>query len=84
LAAGDAALLDLGVILGQNLAFSLVAGRCSAASASPERRGNSLEFPVKLGLLARKRNQCCGNDHSCRKNNRKSSASTDCRLHLRQ
>jgi len=33
LAAGDAALLDLGAILGQNLAFSLVAGRCSAAAA---------------------------------------------------
>jgi len=29
----DAALLDLGVILGQNLAFGLIAGRCSAAQA---------------------------------------------------
>ena len=33
LSVGDAALLDLGAILGQNLAFSLVAGRCSAAAA---------------------------------------------------
>ena len=38
LAAGDAALLDLGAILGQNFAFSLVAGRCSAASAEGLRR----------------------------------------------
>jgi hypothetical protein len=38
LAAGDAALLDLGAILGQNLAFSLVAGRCSAAAAESLRR----------------------------------------------
>ena len=30
-AAEDAALLELGVILGQNHAFGLVAGRCSAA-----------------------------------------------------
>jgi hypothetical protein len=29
----DAALLDLGVILGQNQAFGLIAGRCSAAQA---------------------------------------------------
>jgi hypothetical protein len=33
LAAADAALLELGLILGQNHAFSLVAGRCSAATA---------------------------------------------------
>lgn len=38
LAAGDAALLDLGTILGQNLAFSLIAGRCSAAAAKGLRR----------------------------------------------
>ena len=38
LASGDAALLDLGAILGQNLAFSLVAGRCSAAAAEGLRR----------------------------------------------
>jgi len=38
LAVGDAALLDLGAILGQNLAFSLVAGRCSAAAAEGLRR----------------------------------------------
>lgn len=36
--ASDAALLELGVILGQNLAFSLVAGRCSAANAEGIRR----------------------------------------------
>src|SRR5215813_9152441 len=33
LAPPDAAMLDLGVILGQNLAFGLIAGRCSAAQA---------------------------------------------------
>jgi hypothetical protein len=38
LAAGDAALLELGVILGENFAFSLVAGRCTAASAESIRR----------------------------------------------
>ena len=38
LAADDAALLDLGAILGRNLAFSLVAGRCSAAAAEGLRR----------------------------------------------
>ncbi len=38
LAADHAALLDLGAILGQNLAFSLVAGRCSAAAAEGLRR----------------------------------------------
>src|SRR5215471_14052996 len=32
-AAADAALLELGVILGQNHAFGLIAGRCSAAQA---------------------------------------------------
>src|SRR3974390_1997395 len=34
----DGALLDLGVILGQNLAFGLIAGRCSAAQAESLRR----------------------------------------------
>jgi hypothetical protein len=38
LAAADAALLDLGVVLGQNQAFSLVAGRCTAAAADGLRR----------------------------------------------
>lgn len=38
LAAVDAALLELGIILGQNLAFGLVAGRCSAATAEGFRR----------------------------------------------
>lgn len=37
-AAEDAALLELGVILGQNHAFGLVAGRCSAAQAEGLRR----------------------------------------------
>ncbi|HEY7389541.1 MAG TPA: hypothetical protein VH640_13590 [Bryobacteraceae bacterium] len=37
-AAGDAALLELGVILGQNHAFGLIAGRCSAAQAESIRR----------------------------------------------
>jgi hypothetical protein len=31
---GDSGFLDLGVVLGQNQAFSLVAGRCSAAQAA--------------------------------------------------
>src|SRR5579871_3514858 len=35
---GDAALLELGVVLGQSLAFGLVAGRCSAAQAQALRR----------------------------------------------
>ena len=34
----DAALLDLGVALGQNYAFAVVAGRCSAAQAAGLRR----------------------------------------------
>jgi hypothetical protein len=38
LAAGDAALLDLGVALGQTHAFGLIAGRCSAAQAEALRR----------------------------------------------
>jgi hypothetical protein len=37
-AAGDAALLDLGVVLGQTNAFGLIAGRCSAAQAEGLRR----------------------------------------------
>lgn len=37
-AAGDAALLELGIALGQNQAFGLVAGRCSAAQAEALRR----------------------------------------------
>jgi hypothetical protein len=36
--AADAAILELGVILGQNHAFSLIAGRCSAAAAESIRR----------------------------------------------
>ncbi|MBV8730152.1 MAG: hypothetical protein JO336_10115 [Acidobacteriia bacterium] len=35
---GDAALLEVGIALGQNLAFGLVAGRCSAAQAEALRR----------------------------------------------
>lgn len=35
---GDTALLELGITLGQNLAFGLVAGRCSAAQAEALRR----------------------------------------------
>lgn len=38
LAAEDAALLELGVALGQNHAFGLIAGRCSAAQAEGLRR----------------------------------------------
>jgi hypothetical protein len=38
LAAEDAAMLELGVVLGQNHAFALVAGRCSAAQAQSLRR----------------------------------------------
>jgi hypothetical protein len=38
LADGDAAMLELGVILGQNIAFGVVAGRCSAAQAQSLRR----------------------------------------------
>jgi hypothetical protein len=38
LSAEDAVLLELGVILGQNHAFGLVAGRCSAAQAQSIRR----------------------------------------------
>jgi hypothetical protein len=38
LAAEDAAMLELGVILGQNHAFGLIAGRCSAAQAETVRR----------------------------------------------
>jgi hypothetical protein len=37
-AAGEAALLDLGVALGQTHAFGLIAGRCSAAQADAIRR----------------------------------------------
>lgn len=37
-AAGDGALLELGIALGQNFAFGLVAGRCSAAQAEALRR----------------------------------------------
>jgi hypothetical protein len=37
-AAGDGALLDLGVALGQTHAFGLIAGRCSAAQAEAIRR----------------------------------------------
>jgi len=37
-AARDAALLDLGVALGQTHAFGLIAGRCSAAQAEGLRR----------------------------------------------
>jgi len=38
LTAEYAALLDLGVVLGENLAFSLMAGRCSAAQAATLKR----------------------------------------------
>jgi hypothetical protein len=38
LTAEDAALLELGVVLGQNHAFGLVAGRCSAAQVQSLRR----------------------------------------------
>jgi hypothetical protein len=38
LPADDAELLDLGSLLGQNLTFGLVAGRCSAAQAASLRR----------------------------------------------
>lgn len=38
LAAEDAAMLELGVVLGQNHAFGLIAGRCSAAQAQSLRR----------------------------------------------
>ena len=38
LPADDAELLDLGSVLGQNLTFGLVAGRCSAAQAASLRR----------------------------------------------
>lgn len=38
LASEYAALLDLGVVLGENLAFSLMAGRCSAAQAATLKR----------------------------------------------
>ena len=38
LAAADVALLELGVVLGQNQAFGVVAGRCSAAQAQTIRR----------------------------------------------
>ena len=38
LPAEDAELLDLGSVLGQNLTFGLVAGRCSAAQAASLRR----------------------------------------------
>jgi hypothetical protein len=38
LAAEDAAMLELGVVLGQNHAFGLVAGRCSAAQVQSLRR----------------------------------------------
>jgi hypothetical protein len=38
LAAEDAALLELGVALGQNHAFGVIAGRCSAAQAETIRR----------------------------------------------
>ena len=34
----DAALLELGIVLGQSLAFGLMAGRCSAAQAQALRR----------------------------------------------
>ncbi len=36
--ADDATLLELGVVLGQNYAFGLIAGRCSAAQAQALRR----------------------------------------------
>jgi hypothetical protein len=38
LAAADAAMLELGVILGQNHAFGVIAGRCSAAQVESMRR----------------------------------------------
>jgi hypothetical protein len=38
LAAADAALLEVGVALGQNHAFAMIAGRCSAAQAEALRR----------------------------------------------
>ena len=37
-ATGEAALLDLGVVLGQTHAFGLIAGRCPAAQAEGLRR----------------------------------------------
>ena len=58
LPAESAALLDLGVALGQNHAFGLIAGRCSAAQAGyqpAEPRASGRGYPHDCASASRSR-----------------------------
>jgi hypothetical protein len=49
-AAADEALLDLGKVLGQSLAFGTIAGRCSAAQAAALRQARTEKAYRRFGL----------------------------------
>lgn len=52
-ASGDDASLELGKVLGQSIAFGIIAGRCSAAQAAAIRKAREEKIHARFGLTWR-------------------------------